>query len=113
VAWVGHIWVDLKTLVLGPKIRQYWLKSTYTTVGTVCSATLLRCLVDLNVLDDQIASVHTLRICVCFGVLKESEKMFGGLYGPTSTSDAELLAYWVVTNTGQRFVLPKLPHYRT
>ena len=69
-----------------------WLekKNTHTTVGTVCATTLLGCLVHLDVLDDQIAGVETLGVCVCFGVLEQAKKEFGGLDGPAGTGDAEL-----------------------
>ena len=54
VAWVGHVWVD-------------------TTVGAVGSATLLGGLVDLDVLDDQVAGVETLDVGVGLSVLEETE----------------------------------------
>jgi len=73
VAWVGHVWVD-------------------TTVGTVCSATLLWCLVDLDVLDEKVASVKALGVGVGFGVLQETEEEFGGLDWETGAGDTELLA---------------------
>jgi hypothetical protein len=53
------------------------VESTYTAVSTVCSAALLGCLVDLDVLNDQVAGVETLGICVCFGVLEETQQKFG------------------------------------
>jgi hypothetical protein len=73
VAGVGHIGVD-------------------TTVGAVCAAALLGGLVDLDVLDDQVASVETLGIGVGLGVLEETEEELGGLDGPAGTGDTELLA---------------------
>lgn len=42
---------------------------TYTTVGTVCPSSLLGGLVDLDVLDDEVAGVETLGIGVGLGVL--------------------------------------------
>ncbi len=45
---------------------------TYTTVSTVCSSTLLRGLIDLDVLNDQVAGIETLGVCVCLGVLEET-----------------------------------------
>ena len=65
---------------------------TYTTVSTVCPAALLRGLVDLDVLDDQIASVKTLGIGVGLGVLQEVKQELGRLDGPPSLGNAELLA---------------------
>lgn len=73
MAWVGHVWVD-------------------TTVGTVCSATLLRGLVDLDVLDDQVGGVESLGVGVGFGVLEQTEKEFGGLDWVAGLGDTELLA---------------------
>lgn len=43
---------------------------TYTTVGSVRSSSLLGCLVDLDVLDDQVAGIETLGISVGLGVLE-------------------------------------------
>ena len=48
------------------------LQRAYTTVRAVCSASLLGGLVDLDVLDNQVASIETFGICVCFGVLKKT-----------------------------------------
>lgn len=66
---------------------------TYTTVGTVSSSPLLGGLVDLDVLDNQVAGVETLGVGVGLGVLKETEQELGRLYGPSSLGDTELLAY--------------------
>lgn len=65
MARVGHVWVD-------------------TTVGTVCSAALLGCLVDLDVLDDQVGCVESLGVGVGFGVLEQTEKEFGRFHWVTS-----------------------------
>ena len=46
---------------------------TYTTMRTVGATTLLGRLVDLDVLDDQVAGVQALGVGVCFGVLEERE----------------------------------------
>jgi hypothetical protein len=62
-------------------------------VSTVCSSALLWCLVDLDVLNDQVAGIETLGVCVCFGVLQETEKEFSRLDGPSGTGDTELLSY--------------------
>ena len=61
-------------------------------MGTVCSTTLLGCLVYLDVLDDQVTSVKTLGICVCLGVLEETKKELSGLDWPSCAGDTELLA---------------------
>lgn len=49
-------------------------------------------LVDLNVLDDQVAGIESLGICVCLCVPEQTEKEFGRLDGPASLGDTELLA---------------------
>jgi hypothetical protein len=68
-------------------------KGTYATVGTVSAPALLRGLVDLDVLDDQVAGVETLGVGVGLCVLEESEEDLGGLYGPASPGDTESLAW--------------------
>src|SRR5271170_465019 len=50
-----------------------------TAVSAVCSSTLLGCLVDLNVLDDQVGGVEAFGIGIRFGVLEEAEKKLGRL----------------------------------
>lgn len=57
----------------------------------VSSATLVGSLVDLDVLDDEVAGVKTLGIGIGFSVLKETENEFGGLDGPSTLGGAELL----------------------
>lgn len=61
-------------------------------MGSVCSSTLLWCLVDLDVLDDQVTGIETLGICVGFGVLEETQKELGGLDWPSGAGDTELFA---------------------
>ena len=63
-----------------------------TTVSTVRPSPLLRCLVDLDVLNDQVAGVQTLGVGVGLGVLEQREQELGRLYGPAGAGDAELLA---------------------
>ena len=62
----------------------------YTTVSTVCSAALFGGLVDLDVLDNEIASVKTLGVRVRFGVLQECEEVLRRLNGPAGASDTKL-----------------------
>lgn len=69
------------------------LKGAYATVSTVCSSPLFWCLVDLNVLDDQVASIEALGIGVCLCILEESEKKLSRLDGPASAGDTECLSY--------------------
>lgn len=118
VAGVGHVRVDLHKLLISDKKQNdvgqpvLWAKSisvrkknklaagvrgrrkeyTYTTVGTVRPSSLLGGLVDLDVLDDEGTGVEALGIGVGLGVLQEAEDELGGLDGPASAGDAELLA---------------------
>lgn len=62
-------------------------------MSTVCAATLLGGLVDLNVLDNQVAGVQTLGVGVGLGVLEERREKLSRLDGPASLADTELLAY--------------------
>jgi len=64
-----------------------------SAVGTVCASPLLGRLVDLDVLDDQVAGVQTLGVGVGLGVLEQREQELGGLDGPAGLADAELLAF--------------------
>lgn len=73
VAGVGHVGVD-------------------ATVSTVRPPPLLGGLVDLDVLDDQVAGVQTLGIGVGLSVLQKTEQELGGLLGPAGLGDTELLA---------------------
>ena len=66
---------------------------TYATVGTVCAAALLRGLVDLDVLDNQVGGVETLGVGVGLSVLEEREKELSALHGPAGLGDTESLAF--------------------
>jgi len=68
------------------------LVQTYTTVGTVCPAALLGSLVDLDVLDNQVASIETLGISIRLGVLEETEEELGRLDGPPGAGNTKRLA---------------------
>lgn len=70
------------------------LVKTYTTVSTVGSSPLSGSLVDLNVLDNQVASVETLGVGVGLSVLEEIKNVLGRLDGPASLGHTKLLAYW-------------------
>lgn len=63
-------------------------------MGTVGAPALLGGLVDLDVLDDQVAGVEALGVGVGLGVPEEREEVLGRLDGPPSTGDTELLACW-------------------
>lgn len=59
-------------------------------MGTVGTTALLGCLIDLDVLDDQVAGVEAFGVRVRFGVLEEAEEELGGLFRPAGFGDAEL-----------------------
>lgn len=71
----GLIWYVNQYSTLMPINTIDWQGNeiTHTTVGTVCATTLLGCLVYLDVLDDQVAGVETLGVCVGFGILEETK----------------------------------------
>jgi len=73
VAWIAHIWID-------------------TTMGTVCTSSLLWCLIDLDVLNDEVAGIETFGVGVRLGVLEETEKELSGLDRPASLGDTESLS---------------------
>ena len=58
-------------------------------MSAVSSTALLWCSVDLNVCDVEGFWVQVLDLSVAFGVLKEAEKMFSTLLGPSSLGDTE------------------------
>jgi hypothetical protein len=96
VAWVRHVRVDLQNCQLvGTKsedLRTPCSRNTYTTVGSVSTSALLGGLVDLDVLDNQVAGVKTLGIGVGLCVLQKSKEKLGRLGGPSSTGYTKLLA---------------------
>lgn len=64
----------------------------YTSVGTVSSSALLGSLVDLDVLNDQVAGIEALSIRVRLCVLEETEQELSRLDWPSSSGDTECLA---------------------
>ena len=62
-------------------------------MGTVSTTSLLRRLVDLDMLDDEIASIETFGVGVGLGVAKKCKEEFGGFDRPARARDAELLSY--------------------
>ncbi len=66
-----------------------WKSITYATVSTVSAPSLLGSLVDLDVLDDQVAGIETLGVGISLGVLEETEEDFSRLDGPAGPGDAE------------------------
>ncbi len=90
MARIGHVRVDLVTRIsthIPPEGR-----GAYPTVGTVGAPPLLRRLVDLDVLDDQVAGIKPLRIRVGLCILEQREEELCALDGPAGTGDAELLS---------------------
>ena len=61
-------------------------------MSTVSAPSLLGGLVDLDVLDDQVAGVKTLGVGVGLGVLEETDEDLSGLDGPAGLGDTESLA---------------------
>jgi len=84
-------------------------------VSAVCAAALLGSLVDLDVLDDQVAGVEALGVGVGLSVLEEAEEELGGLDGPAGAGDTELLAYCPKQSATilQCDVLPSVPVARS
>ncbi len=60
---------------------------------TVCPSSLFGCLVDLNVLYDEVGGIKTLGIGVGFGILEQIDEIFARLLGPASSRDTELFAF--------------------
>lgn len=74
-------------------------------MSTVGATALLRCLVDLDMFDDQVAGVEALGVGVRFGVLEETEEELGGLFGPAGFGDAELFAYAMKSRSASRYIV--------
>lgn len=89
VGGARHVWVDLEVLA-NPGIMHD--DYTYTSVGTVSAPALIGGLVDLDVLDDQVAGVETLGVGIGLSVLEETEDDLSRLDGPAGAGDAERLA---------------------
>jgi hypothetical protein len=89
VGGVRHVRVDLGLLADSRFSKVF---GTYTTVGTVSAPALLGGLVDLDVLDHQVAGVETLDVGVGLGVLEQTEEDLSRLDGPAGAGDAHGLA---------------------
>ena len=96
VARVRHVWVDLNSCQYFSSIEG--LLSTYTTMCTICPASLFRSLVDLNVLNDQIARIQSLGICVRLRILQKRKEMFGRLDWPSGSRNTKLLSCSVMSS---------------
>lgn len=62
-------------------------------MSTVSAAAALGSLVNLDALDNKVASVETLGVGVGLSVLEEVDQELGGLDGPAGLGDTELLAW--------------------
>jgi hypothetical protein len=62
-------------------------------VSPVCSTSLFWCLVDLDMLDNQVSGVKTFNIGIGFSVLEESKEEFSGFDWMAGTGYTELFAY--------------------
>ena len=76
-------------------------------MSTVRTTALLGRLVDLDVLDDQVAGVQALGVGVGFGVLEQRQEMLGGLDRPAGAGYAELFAC-VDTDVSRHSISPAL-----
>ena len=61
-------------------------------MSPISSSPLLRRLIDLDMLDDQIARIQTLGIGIGFCVLEKGDEEFGGFFWPAGAGDTELFA---------------------
>ena len=61
-------------------------------MSAVGTSALVGGLVDLDVLDDEVAGVKTLGVGIGLGVLQQGKEELGGLDGPAGLADTELLA---------------------
>lgn len=75
-------------------------------MSTIRTATLLGRLVDLDVLDDQVAGVEAFGVGVCFRVFEEAEEELGGFFGPAGFGDAELFS---CAEVGGQYVTSCIP----
>ena len=62
-------------------------------MSTICASPLLRRLVDLDVLDDEVVGIETLAIGIGLGILQQRLQELRRLDWPAGLRDAELLAY--------------------
>lgn len=69
-------------------------------MSTVGSSSLLGSLVDLDVLDDEVAGVEALGVGVGLGVLQQGEEELCRLDRPASSADTGLLAYHTTCQPG-------------
>lgn len=70
---------------------------TYSTVCTICASPLLWSLVDLDVLDDEIAGIKALGVCIGLRILEKPEEEVGGLDGPATLGGTKRLCLSAAT----------------
>jgi hypothetical protein len=75
-------------------------------VSTVRASSLLWCLIDLDVLDNERGGVEAFGVCVGFGVAEKTKKELSRLDGPASLRDTKLLACCVIICQPLRFQPP-------
>ena len=63
--------------------------ATYPAVSTVCTSPLFGSLIDLDVLDYEIAGIEALGIGIRFCILEETEEEISGFDGPATLCGAE------------------------
>lgn len=78
-------------------------------MSTVGTSAALGSLVNLNVLNDEVACVETLGVGVSLGVLEETEQLLSGLDGPAGSGDTESLAYTHISDLVHCAILPVQP----
>lgn len=89
-------------------------------MSTVGTSAALGSLVDLDVLDNKVASVETLGVGVGLGVLEEVDEELSRLDGPAATSDTPLLSWNPVSIilakyhslSGSQYPVQNLPNSR-
>lgn len=65
---------------------------THATMSTISAASLLGRLVDLDVLDDQVARIEAFGIRIGFGIFEQAQEKLGRFDWPTCARDTELFS---------------------
>lgn len=94
---LGHLRGGLAQQNLG--VNRVALVRVDSSVGSVCAAAGLGCLLDDDVADDELFSVQSLGLSVGLGVLQQSQKELDRLDGPSTLSRLELLGLLRSANT--------------
>lgn len=103
----------------GMRVRGWWQRkgetgeNAYTTMSAIRPTPLLRRLVHLDVLDNQVPRVQALGVGVGLGILEQAKQELGGFDGPARFGDAELFACFCFSIHGRLrqpfIVLSSLP----